>query len=311
MKRTIPIIKKVIKELLHLGGIGDAVFGEGFLGALVRLPVEEGVAGTIDNDELGLLADVLEVLHIFFHRLAADGAVLGTEDEELRGLAGFREGDVAVRGDGDKAHGSEAFAEAGEGLQVEDTVARGGRLDGLEAPADLLHGPSGRDVGGTVFVHVRRLSEAAVADALDQVDHAGGKMSARAVASHGKFLGIHTILGRMLLDVENRAVAVLDELVHRVGFGVTVGGVQPAVVDAGNYIFAALDEFAGQAAHDILRIGRPTAAVDDDDAGEFLRAVRDEDIVLEGLDARLRVHDVIDGPVALDLTVNSGVIDSL
>ena len=115
----------------------------------------------------------------------------------------------------------------------------------------------------------------------------------------------------MLLDVQDGAVAVLDELVHLDGLLVAVAVVQPAVVDARDDIFAALDELAGEAAHDVLGVGGPAAAVDDHHAGEFLRPVGDEDVILQGLDARLRIDDVLDGLVALQaLRLDDGGADA-
>ena len=66
---------------------------------------------------------------------------------------------------------------------------------------------------------------------------------------------IDPVFGRVLLDVQDGAVAVLDELVHLDGLLVAVTVVEPAVVDACDDVFTALDKLAGEAAHDVLGVG--------------------------------------------------------
>ena len=48
-------IEHFVEELPHLGGIRDTVLGEGILGALVRFPIEESVAGSVHDIQHGIL----------------------------------------------------------------------------------------------------------------------------------------------------------------------------------------------------------------------------------------------------------------
>ena len=125
-------------------------------------------------------------------------------------------------------------------------------------------------------------------------------MSTCAVACYCKSLRIHAVLICVLLDVEDCAVAVLDELVHCVRSLVSVTICDPTVVDACYNIFSTLDELACETTHDVLSVGRPSAAVDDDDTREVLGSVRNEYVILERLHAWLCINDVLDHAVTIE-----------
>ena len=125
-------------------------------------------------------------------------------------------------------------------------------------------------------------------------------MSACAVACNGEFLGVEAIFLGVLLDMEDGAVAILNDIGHSVGLGIAVGVANPSVVYAEHNVLAVLAELASQSFHYILAVHPPASAVDYHHAGELLGSVRDEGIVLESLHARLCIYYVADALVALE-----------
>ena len=137
-------------------------------------------------------------------------------------------------------------------------------------------------------------------------------MAAGTVTGHSEAGGVGTIGGGVLLEVGEGSEDILDECGHGVRRLVAVGGADPAVIDAGDDILAALDELTGEGAHDVLGVGGPAAAVDDDDRREVPGAVWREHVVLQRLYAGLRVDDVLlHGETLERLRINEGGADAL
>ena len=123
--------ERLLKELLHLLGVGNSIAGKGVLGALIGFPVKEGVAGSVHYMEFGSLACGFKTLHVFLHGGALYGAVLGAQHKELRCLAlgGLRY--VGIGSYGVLAGGIQIGHESLQALQVKHSVAGGSGLDGL------------------------------------------------------------------------------------------------------------------------------------------------------------------------------------
>ena len=101
------------------------------------------------------------------------------------------------------------------------------------------------------------------------------------------------VFGGVFDDVGDAAEHVVDQIGHRVARGIAVGLAGPSVVHAGDDERAVPDELARQAAHDVFVVRGPAATVNDDDHGQVPRALRHEDVVLQRLDARLGIDDVV------------------
>ena len=67
----------------------------------------------------------------------------------------------------------------------------------------------------------------------------------------------------------------------------------PAIIHAANDILASAHQLPRQPAHDIFRVGDPTAAVNDHNDRQILCSLRREDVILQLLHARLCIYNVL------------------
>src|SRR5882724_9844604 len=93
--------------------------------------------------------------------------------------------------------------------------------------------------------------------------------------------------------MSNGSVNVPDDVSEGVWDLVAIVSSNPAVIDAEHDISSVADEFARQSAHDIFRVKEPSAAMNDDNAGQIFCAVRRIDIVFQLLHARLGIHHIL------------------
>ena len=126
-----------------------------------------------------------------------------------------------------------------------------------------------------------------------EVDGGGAKMTTGAIAGHGKAGGIGAVFFGVLLNVSDCAIHVFDDVGHGIWFLVAVIGAKPAVIHADHNVFAAANQFTGQAAHHVFAIHRPAAAVNNHDARQIPGAVGRIDVVFERFDARLGIDHVV------------------